>query len=484
MSLGLKKINLVIISPPGYIHALGFLDPVFMFKQYFERLGIEVFLSKSRLREDCLNFCFGGHLNPDMLFTPGYEIVVVNLEQLAAAKLPAKYLAALKEIPSVDYSNENLFKHFGVSAVFNSGKFIPMGSESIPPLVGRNDYLADFIFFGSMNDHRSQVIKKVEGCGATVLLFDSPLYGPERDFYIRKCRCCLQIPYYDGRVFEDIRASLSLSLGVPVLSIGGSGDSEIRRNACFSVNSDELDKFMEEVFRTDKFTERADSMIKWFRNRAPEILDFGEFVRNAEKFYSIGKRQSKESPKKINIGSGNAYLWGWLNVDNDQLVVPDVNIDLSSEHLELPMQCSLVSGGGHVIIDAENYTYVLMKNVLQYVGDVSTLMTNVLRLLKVGGHAEVVVPLAGTRTARDDPRILREFNEGSFACFTDRFWSLGWFHQRFSVVSSEYRGTDMGSIAEKSDAAFMRVVMEKIETSPFERNVARIMSANFSANKW
>src|SRR5262245_14887139 len=103
-------------------------------------------------------------------------------------------------------------------------------------------------------------------------------------------------------------------------------------------------------------------------------------------------------------------------------------------------------------------------------------MSNCLALLATGGKLEIEVPYEHAATAWQDPTHVRAMNENSWLYYTDWFWYLGWFEHRFTVHSSSYLGLELRE-APRERAAFMRVVLEKVETTPRERMVARTMSA-------
>jgi hypothetical protein len=102
-------------------------------------------------------------------------------------------------------------------------------------------------------------------------------------------------------------------------------------------------------------------------------------------------------------------------------------------------------------------------------------MTQVLQLLRVGGRLVIEVPYEHAPTAWQDPTHVRAMNENSWLYYTDWFWYLGWFEHRFGVLSSQYLDPELRE-APRERAAFMRVVLEKVETTPRERMVARTMS--------
>jgi hypothetical protein len=65
-------------------------------------------------------------------------------------------------------------------------------------------------------------------------------------------------------------------------------------------------------------------------------------------------------------------------------------------------------------------------------------------------------------------------NENSWVYYTAWFWYLGWYEHRFEIASSTY--LDMGlRECRRETAAFMRVLLRKVETSPQERMIAQTM---------
>jgi len=70
---------------------------------------------------------------------------------------------------------------------------------------------------------------------------------------------------------------------------------------------------------------------------------------------------------------------------------------------------------------------------------------------------------------------VRAMNENSWLYYCDWFWYLGWFEHRFAVQASCYLDLELREAA-RERAAFMRVTLEKVVTTPRERMTARTMS--------
>ena len=76
----------------------------------------------------------------------------------------------------------------------------------------------DLLFFGSINPRRRALLDRIEALGLQVAMFDSPLYGPERDAFIAQAKAVVNMHFYPSSRFEQVRVSHCLSLGTPVIS--------------------------------------------------------------------------------------------------------------------------------------------------------------------------------------------------------------------------------------------------------------------------
>jgi hypothetical protein len=65
-------------------------------------------------------------------------------------------------------------------------------------------------------------------------------------------------------------------------------------------------------------------------------------------------------------------------------------------------------------------------------------------------------------------------NEKSWTYYTAWFWHLGWFEHRFDIKVSQWLDTRCQP-CRKDQAAFMRIVLQKVVTTPAERTGARIL---------
>ena len=219
MTTPLPAIHLAIIQPAGYVHSLGFLDQARYFRHQFRRLGVTVTMSKNRLREDAVNFVFGAHLGFPADWARRNPCVFVNLEQLGqgGASVSPDYLALLRHSAVVDYDPANVGAYAADPA---DVPIVPFGYAAYldKPTLPLEERPIDLLFFGSMNARRKAFIERVEAAGFQVASFDHPIYGPERDAFIRQSRAVLNCHFYESARFEQARAFHCLSLGTPVIS--------------------------------------------------------------------------------------------------------------------------------------------------------------------------------------------------------------------------------------------------------------------------
>jgi SAM-dependent methyltransferase len=476
----LSDIHLCIVQPVGYVHSLGFIDPARYFRHQFRRFGARVSMAKNRLRHDAVNFVFGAHLGFDATLRERHACVFVNLEQLGAggATVSPAYLNLLATSAVADYDANNVAAYAkDVDAV----PVVPilhapyLASSSAMPLAERP---IELLFIGSMNPRRRALIDRIEAQGVQVTMFDSALYGAERDHFITQAKAVLNVHFYESSRFEQVRVSHCLSLGTPVISERGAA---CRPHPAFEDSVSWFDErslpqcFAE--FKTTGFAERSLTALERFRDADP-VEAYGDLLAFAAGFgRAHHERRPHDSwrPKRIHIGSGKDYKPGWLNIDVLARAEPDLLLDLSLP-LALPLLADSLSAGPVELAEGQA-DVIVANNVLEHVSDLPRLMTHALQLLRVGGQLVIEVPYEHAPTAWQDPTHVRAMNENSWIYYCDWFWYLGWLEHRFTVRVSDYLDLEL-RVAPRERAAFMRVTLEKVVTTPRERMVAHTMSAS------
>ncbi len=477
------NINLVIIQPLGYVHSLGFLDIARALRHGLRRIGLNPSISKNRFREDCINWILGGHLGLRPEFVERHRCVFVNLEQIGqrGAPLPAEYLELLQRNPVLDYDAENLSSYRVPSQPAGLFEFshVPYLDTKNSPLRERQ---IDLLFYGSINERRRELFRRIEAAGVEVTHFDKPIYSEERDDYIRNSKAVLNCSFYETHRFEQVRAFHCLSMGTPLLTERIPNRDIPRRysDSVFFFDPVDTATFFGRFFRSEEFFREANQRLRQWRDHGPgEDSVLRGFVAEVDAHFEAKRSKERKPwrPTQIHLGSGRDYRIGWLNVDVDPVLQPDLVFDLSRP-IELPIRLR-TELGGEVELLADSVDEVLADGVVAKIRDLPGLMHNILALLRVGGRFTIRFPFEGAPTAWQDPSHLRAFNQNSWLYCTDWFWQLGWFDRRFRAVSMEWQDLQMKT-CDRASAAYIKLVLEKTETTPWERTVARTMQSNFS----
>jgi SAM-dependent methyltransferase len=477
----LPAVHLCIVQPVGYVHSLGFVDQARHFRYHFRRMGAEVSIAKNRLRHDAINFVFGAHLGFDAALRKRYTCVFVNLEQLGAggAKVPDDYMALLRGSAVADYDAAN------VPAYAEQA-----GDVCVLPML-HSPYLApakplplherpiDLLFFGSMNERRQRIISAIEAQGVNVAMFDSPLYGAERDHYIGQARAVLNCHFYESSRFEQARVSHCLSLGTPVICerTARTEPHPAFEEAVFWFDERGFGDFFQTTFNTPAWFAQSQAMLDDFAKSdgIEAYADLLAFACGYRQEHAKGIATQPWRPTRINLGSGKDYKSGWLNVDISAAAEPDLLLDLSGE-LALPLRASSANCGA-LELEAGSVETIYANNVLEHVANLPRLLTNCLNLLQTGGRFEIEVPYEHNHTAWQDPTHVRAMNEQSWLYVTDWFWYLGWFEHRFAIEASSYLDINLKECG-REQAAFMRMLLQKVETTPQERTAARALQSD------
>jgi hypothetical protein len=477
----LPPIHLCIVQPAGYVHSLGFLDQARHFRFQFRRHGATVTMAKNRLHHGAINFVFGAHLGFDVEMKKRYSCVFVNLEQIGqgGAAVSADYLKLLSNSAVVDYDADNVA---GYTSDADSVPLVPfLYAPYLTPAepIALEDRPIDLLFFGSMNARRQAWIERIEALGHNVAVFDSALYGAERDHYIAQSKAVLNMHFYESSRFEQARVSHCLSLGTPVISerTEHTRPHEAFEDSVLWISSDaELDQFFSQDFNTPAFFEAMQGALERFRqtDAVEAYADLLAFALGFHQKHLESMDGQPWQPTRINLGSGKSYQAGWLNLDIEAHTNPDLLLDLSGP-IAFPI-AAVSETVGPVLLEEGSVHHIEANNVLEHVPNLSRLMGNCLRLLATGGELRIEVPIEGAATAWQDPTHVRAMNENSWIYYTEWFWYLGWFEHRFELGESTYLDLSVQPCA-REKAAFMRVSFLKVETTARERTTARTMQS-------
>ncbi len=480
----LPDVHIAVMQPAGYVHSLAFLDPARYVRWQLRRFGVDVTIAKNRLREDAVNLVFGAHLGFSPECRERHACVFVNLEQLTqgGAKVADEYLRLLKSSGVIDYDMANVGV-YGADAAdvpvipFRHAPYLEPQEGQFMPLDQRP---IDLLFFGSMNERRHRFIERVNACGVNVTVLDKVLYADERDAYIRQAKAVLNVHFYESATFEQVRAFHCLSLGTPVVSerCPHTRVDDVFDEVVTWVADEALEGFFTQTFGSAQQLARARwQLARWkLHDPVDAYADLMLFAAGYAQGHAKHKPIGPWRPTRINLGSGKTYRPGWLNLDVVDGVEPDLLLDLGKPQ-DFPVRAT-TRFGTPMVLDASSVDRVCADNVLEHVSDLPCLMGNVLKLLRTGAEIEIEVPYEKALTAWQDPTHVRAMNENSWVYYTEWFWYLGWFEHRFEVRQSSWLDGALRPCT-RNDAAFMRVVLAKVETTDAERTVARMMRADF-----
>ena len=485
-------INVCLMQPPGYVHALALLEAAEYVVAKSREAGYEAGLSKNRILPTGLNIVFGAHINPKSQLNLGKNVVIFNSEQLPeqSAWINADYKSVLNQYYIWDYSKFNLenIKHESKRLVcFHYAGALSRVVQSATP-----EY--DLVFYGSLNDRRRKILNTLrESHGLKVLDFYG-LYGPERDVLLANTKALLNLHFYDSQIFQQIRAFYPLINRIPVISENFPTQSAppIYSETVFTPGSELFEGFVVGLLRDQgAFAAEAARRSDAFRG----VLDLEGFGLALEETVDavLGKLRTGSDetlvPSRMNIGSGKDYRAGYLNVDINPSTNPDLLFDLSSiSTLPVTVRSPVY---GDVVFSEASLDEIVAIDVLEHIPDLEGFMTNCLALLREGGRFEILVPYDLSFGAWQDPTHVRAFNENSWLYYTEWFWYLGWFEYRFDCLSLEFVPSEVGQELIKKSLPqqqvlrtprainSMKVILQKRKTTAAEKTSARSYRAQF-----
>ena len=459
----LPDIHLCIVQPAGHEQALGLLDPARYFRYHFRRLGARVSLSKNRLRHDAVNFVFGAHLGFDERQLERHPCVLVNLLQFGADgqdALPADftdYVALLSRSAVVDGDPTNLPVYAAqpdrVPLVpFVHAPYLAEDAEGVPlPIDGRP---IELLHLGEFSAAAQDFVARIEACGVPVSVLDQPLYGAERDAFVRQARAVLLCDAHGSGHVDPVLLAHCLSLGTPVVlqRTAATRVPGYIEQAVSWVDEATLGEFFSREFGTPAWVERTRQQHAHFEQLDPAQAMADILVHAcAVGLTHLHRRDPKPwQPTRLHLGAGTGYRSGWLNIEACARSEPDLVLD-PAQPLALPL--STVSPlCGPLRLEAGQIDEILLPATLTRGADLPVLLSNCLALL------------------REDGLLLIEHDAGAradiWSACADRFWQLGWFEHRLEILA-DTDGETPGLLR-----------LRKIATTPRERTLARRMTSD------
>ncbi len=474
------KLNVCLLQPSGYIHSLALLEVAEYLVYLAKENGHEASLTKNRLIHGRINIVFGAHINPKSCLELPLDTIIFNTEQLTEDSVwtSTDYKDILCKHYVFDYSEINL------TAIphQNKGCVELLYSKSLKRVDEVHTKKYDLLFYGVLNEKRTQLLEKLASYGLRVHHI-AGVYSKERDAALAHTRAVLNLHFYESKIFQQIRAFYPLINGIPVISENFPHESApaIYKDVIFTPRDQPFVEFVVNLLKNKEgFQKLTEKKIELFKNTSASE-DFEILLQSAASLLTSDKEPKRDS-KRINLGSGKDYKFGYLNIDIREEVHPDVVFDLG-QPVTFPLHFESIFTG-EITIDENEFEEIVANDVLEHVPDLERLMGNCLKLLKVGGQFKINVPYDLSLGAWQVPTHIRGFNQNSWLYYTDWFWYLGWYEHRFELTELTYIPSQMGKdllqqgipearvIDTPRAIDSMAVTLTKRITTPAERDIS------------
>lgn len=223
----MKKFAVTIVSPPGYIHSAAFQEVAESIHHGLLSLGHDSILTTDVRLPGRQHIVLGSNLIPAYPLPLQKDAILYNLEQVAPGStwLRGSGLVELFRRHRIwDYSQVNAVALDALGVKVD--RIVPIGY--VPELTRirfTEPRDIDVLFFGSMNERRRVIIKRLRAAGLNVsALFG--VYGQERDASIGRSKLVINLHFYEAKVFEIVRVSYLLANRCAVLSETGADPVE------------------------------------------------------------------------------------------------------------------------------------------------------------------------------------------------------------------------------------------------------------------
>lgn len=218
-----------IVSPQGYDHHHAFDEAAEALSEAFATLGGSAPITRSALGwEGRAPIVLGPQLlgqvgNPSL---PDGSILY-NLEQVSPEStwIKSDFLDRLRSHAVLDYSRRNLEK-LRSAGVPHAG-LLELGYSPTLTRIPHGEKDVDVLFYGTLTDHRREVINALRAEGLAVLTMFG-VYGTARDEAIARAKIVLNLHQYQSNIFERVRVLYLLANSVCVVSEGDPEDPDLQ----------------------------------------------------------------------------------------------------------------------------------------------------------------------------------------------------------------------------------------------------------------
>lgn len=214
----MKKINVCVVLPEGYIPAFAMIELGELIFYSIRELGYSVKLQPNIIDPDSQNIILGCHmLSKDSIPEIPKDSIIVNTEQVysGAADWNPNTFEWISKFQVWDYSEKNILNlnALGITRV----KHLKIGYQKELNRIKKIEVKdIDVLFYGSVNDRRGKILNALKESGLNVQHFFG-VYGAEKDVLIQRSKVVLNLHFYDSQIFEIIRVFYLLTNSIAVV---------------------------------------------------------------------------------------------------------------------------------------------------------------------------------------------------------------------------------------------------------------------------
>jgi hypothetical protein len=221
----MQKYVVTVIKHEGYMHSECFREIAETLQFGLRSLGHEAQILDNLVDPSATNIILGAHLiepHEEKLLLTGsiiynLEQLGANVEQLGAAPLSAKYFDLAKRFQIWDYSPLNIARWNEIGCA-SPPRLVEIGYvPELRRIVSRPEQDIDVLFYGSLDDHRLSVLRRLRETNVKVHAVFG-VYGRERDELIARSKIVLNLHRLEIKLFKIVRVSYLLTNSKAVVS--------------------------------------------------------------------------------------------------------------------------------------------------------------------------------------------------------------------------------------------------------------------------
>jgi hypothetical protein len=218
------KFAVCIINPPNYPHSAAFQEVAESIHSGLTELGHDSVLTTETNVGDRQLIVLGSNLISRYPVRLPDNAILYNLEQIYQNSpwLNGELLNLFRQHRLWDYSPQNIVQlaQFGITNVSHLQIGYAPQLIRIKQLPEEKQDI-DVLFYGSLNEHRSYIIKSLQAHGVNIVALYG-VYGEKRDEFIARAKIVINMHLYESKIFEIARVFYLLANQKFVISESGS----------------------------------------------------------------------------------------------------------------------------------------------------------------------------------------------------------------------------------------------------------------------